>query len=144
MLITKNKIGTAYQAAQELQPHVDGIKRGASREVKALIDYCLVLRPAQWWTPMYLETLRVLCESLALLSMYSTNEVKAANAGNIREVERWNKLVTQKIANVKALQANLQITPTMLNGKGLYQEGRTIAHNKAREILDDVTTLYAQ
>jgi hypothetical protein len=144
MLITQNKIADAYQAAQALQPHVDSVKRGATKEVKALIDYCIQLRPAQWWTPLYIETLRVLCENMVLLSTYSSNEMKASQEGDIKMAERWNKLVCMKVAAVRQLQANLQITPTMLNGKAWQQEGRTIAHQMAKEILDDVDTLYAQ
>ena len=140
---TDDGMTSAYAAAVALQPSIDAIKRGTPGPVQRMIEMAIPLRPVTWWNEVYIEELKLLCESIYMASHYNRLEIKAALDHDLKLAEKYNRLANSKIPVIRALQTTLQLTPSQLHGQASRFHGATKAAQQISDILTDVTDLYA-
>ncbi len=140
---TPEGLTESYEAAKALAPIVDEIKRGTPGSVQRMIEMAIPLRPVQWWNPMYVEQLKILCETIYLCSAYHREEMKAVHAKDFKQAKLFNQLANSQVPVMRALMTTLQLTPSSLHGQAARFHGATKAAQKVSDILTDVTDLYA-
>jgi hypothetical protein len=133
----------AYENAKALQPFVDSAVLGLPPAARNLMEVSIPLRPASWWTPMFIQQLRNLCEAIYLCSFYHRKEMDAAHADDVSTATKYNRLACSKIPMIRALQVTLQLTPSSLHGQASKHLGASAAAQEIHELLNDVTDLYA-
>ena len=140
---TDDGMTSAYAAAVALQPSIDAIKRGTPGPVQRLIEIAIPLRPVTWWNEVYIEELKLLCESIYLASHYNRLEIKAALDHDLKLAEKYHRMANAKVPVIRALQTTLQLTPSQLHGQANRFNGSAKAHQQIHDMLTDVTDLYA-
>lgn len=128
-----------------LGPVADNAKMHLPEQARVIFDDFIVLKPASFWSPVYVRQLAQLSEAIYLLGMYQEYERKALDKKkpDFAIASGYIKKVNEKLTVVKHLQNLLQLTPRQINGTSRDVNKALDQDVELREIISDDNDLYA-
>ena len=129
----------AIAANQELMVAAHNARTYISEQARLKFDSLVLLKPATFWSPVYLSQLADLCQAMFLFQEYQLLEHKEIKkrSPDYKHLEWLAKRQGEKLTIIKHLQNLLQLTPTQTNGGSRDQRVKQPVNDAMRNIVEE-------